>query len=271
MGGEHNYRYFLVNRKTNSHWMKRLKSLENLANWVSRNFSAEPVTFDGSRSHIKKLALGGKKRKGWQYVYEHLAVGKMMFPLERVDPLFTASQYEDESLKLQLRPGGYREFQRMVQATLASLHDEFTEQCDYSPTWEDMERDPEFKEELVTNTASKGILDKLRRELCARLGEADPRADRVDQEMIGLVLQYKCIGAFSDNLHGSVPELWRELLGDQWVECFASPFNHKFDKYYSMYEQDRVFGSLGNFFSTMEITQGVLPAYGKYEMNPPVE
>lgn len=267
MGDDGNYRYFLVNRETNYHWMRRLESLKPLAEWVSQNFSEEPVKFDGSRSYTKKITQEGKAKKGWQYVYEHLAVGKMMFPLEQVDPLFTASQYEDESLKLQLRPGRYRVFQRMVQDTLAGLHHEFTGECDASPTWEDLET--QFTNELVTNKASQEIIQRLRRELCARLGEVNPRADRVDQEMIGLVLRYKCMGAFSDNLHGSIPGMWSELLGEEWVECFASPFNHKFAKYYSIYEQDRVFGSLGNFFSMLKLTHGVLPAYGKYEMNPP--
>lgn len=267
MGDDENYRLFLVNQETNYHWMRRLESLEPLAVWVSNNFRETPVKFDGSLSHTKKLTQSGKLKKGWQYVYEHLAVGKMMFPLEAVDPLFTVGQYEDESLKLQLRPGGYRAFQKMVQNTVASLHGEFMEQCKHGPTWEELER--EFENELVTNQASKDMLGKLRKDLCAKMGEADPRAERVDQEMVGLVLRYKCMGAFSDNLHGSVPPSWSELLGDAWVECFASPFNHKFDKYYSIYEQDRVFGSLGNFFSMMNLTQGVLPAYGKYEMNPP--
>ena len=32
------------------------------------------------------------------------------------------------------------------------------------------------------------------------------------------------------------------------VECFASPFNNSFPKYYSLFEEDSDFGSLGNFF-----------------------
>jgi len=87
--------------------------------------------------------------------------------------------------------------------------------------------------------------------------------------MIGLVLRYKCMGAFSDNLHASFPSYWMDVLGKNFVECFASPFNHKFEKYYSIYEQDRVFGSLGNFFSMVEQNNGILPLCAKYEINPP--
>ena len=66
--------------------MRRLESLKPLAIWVNQNFKPEPVMFDGSQSHTKKLTAAGRLKKGWQYVYEHLAVGKMMFPLEQVDP-----------------------------------------------------------------------------------------------------------------------------------------------------------------------------------------
>jgi hypothetical protein len=85
--------------------------------------------------------------------------------------------------------------------------------------------------------------------------------------MIGLVLRYMCLGAFDSNFHGSVPQSWaQELPG--FVECFASPFNHKFRTYYTMFEQDRDFGSSGNFFVMLERKGGILPP-GRYEMNPP--
>ena len=89
----------------------------------------------------------------------------------------------------------------------------------------------------------------------------------IHQEMIALMLRYRCIGVHVDNLHGSVPSVWGEELPD-FTECFASPFNHKFIRYFSMFDEDRVFGSLGNFFAFIEANNSLLPD-GKYEINPP--
>jgi hypothetical protein len=32
------------------------------------------------------------------------------------------------------------------------------------------------------------------------------------------------------------------------TEIFASPFNQQFNCYFSLFEQDKLFGSIGNFF-----------------------
>jgi hypothetical protein len=53
------------------------------------------------------------------------------------------------------------------------------------------------------------------------------------------------------------------------VECFASPLNHVFGSYYSVFEQDAVFGSRGNLFRAVE--HQALPLSGRFEMNPPFE
>jgi hypothetical protein len=59
-------------------------------------------------------------------------------------------------------------------------------------------------------------------------------------------------------------------MGSQCVECFASPFNHKFTTYFSIFEEDRVFGSQGNFFKTIKEHHGTLPPnVQRFEMNPP--
>jgi hypothetical protein len=119
-------------------------------------------------------------------------------------------------------------------------------------------------------------LEGLSRENKARIDEVQAEFNRVNprksakwkhEHIIGLVLRYKCMGGFSDNLHGSVPPSWGQLLPN-FVECFASPFNHKFKTYYSIYEQDRVFGSLGSFFAMIHDSNGVIPP-GNYEINPP--
>jgi hypothetical protein len=100
--------------------------------------------------------------------------------------------------------------------------------------------DSEMRElHSILNTRSVQGQDKienLRRELRVRSSES---GDWVEQQLIGLVLRYACMGAFGDNLHGSVSSDLPRLLWGDYVECFASPFNHKFPKYYSIYEQDR--------------------------------
>ncbi len=88
--------------------------------------------------------------------------------------------------------------------------------------------------------------------------------------MVGLVMRYKCIGGFSDNMHGSVPRAWNDALGvGKYVECLASLFNHKFERYYSMYEQYQIFGSLKNLFSMIRQNGVMLPDNGKYKLNLP--
>jgi hypothetical protein len=88
----------------------------------------------------------------------------------------------------------------------------------------------------------------------------------IDQNMIGLVLRGRCVGAFENNLHGSVSPQWSDILGG-FVECFASPFNHKFKNYHSMFDEDIPFGSRGNFFAMVKRNRGIL-LDGNYQMNP---
>jgi hypothetical protein len=262
---------FAVNRETNSHWILRHRIVSDLSYWVARHLNPETVMWEGSISHVKKSTPEGRLVKAHQYVYEHLAVGKMKYPNERVDPLFTASSYNDHSMISQLIPGSYPCFQRNVKTALTYLHKHLHECCP---------NDPENSWEHVKSTMSPEnlkIMDQLRVDLCRHTNNSVSRPrkriaatdDWVDQQMVGLVLRYKCMGAFSDNLHGSVPACWLKELGPEYVECFASPFNHKFDRYYSIYQQDTVFGSLGNFFSMISQNDGKLPDFGKYEINPP--
>ena len=264
---------FTVNRETNSHWLLRLRLVEDLSNWVFRHLNPHAVTWEGSKSHEKKDTVEGRLAKAHQYVYEHLAVGKMEFPLERVDPLFTRSQFDDHSMISQLIPGSYPVFQRNVQAALTYLHDNLDKCCpdDCESSWD------HIQSKMSPETLQ--TMHEVRRDLCDRATTSEnSRSHRkrvevteewTDQQMVGLVLRYKCMGAFSDNLHGSVPACWLRELGPEYVECFASPFNHKFNKYYSIYEQDKVFGSLGNFFTMISRSNGMFPDHGKYEINPP--
>jgi hypothetical protein len=259
--------------------MQRLIIVDELAEWVKINLAN--VEFQGSRSHMKKMTDKGRKKKSLQYVYEYLAVGKMFFPFDKFDPLFTSKYYKDTSMELQLINGQYSEFIREVNSSIQGLHEVFKTQvfgAEDEITWEDLEaqlmkmrisetEDSEMEKvcSILETRAVKDKIQNLRRALHFKTRKSD---DWVEQQLIGLVLRYACMGAFGNNLHGSVSSDWPRLLGDDYVECFASPFNHKFPKYYSIYEQDRVFGSLGNFFAFMEKTEYILPSDGKYEINP---
>ena len=239
---------FRATENTNKQWRFRVLLVKELESWVCENLSTHHASWD--RKLDKKATLEGKRRKAAQYVIEHLALGKMKYPLEETDPLFTENRYDDESMELQLKPGMYPAFQAHVQRQLQRVM-EFNPMRVPVVTWRE-----------VSQGLSINGLSRLQ-ELCDQL---DDQVDKLT-EMIGLVLRYQCMGGFSDNFHGSVPSSWGTVLG-KFTECFASPFNHKFENYYSMFEQDRVFGSRGNFFRMIEQNGGVIPP-GGYEINPP--
>jgi len=259
---------FAVNRETNKQWRYRIVLVEELAAWVYENLNPDPPDYGGHESSSssdseqagpdKKSTHEGKVRKAHQYVYEFLAVGKMLHPRERHDPLFTYADYEDKSMQTQLARGMYERFIEQVREKQQKLHI-FRVESEPDVTWRELERD------MLRPT--RDLLAGIRRDLERR--SRGRNRDWVDQQMIGLVLRYKCVGAFSNNLHGSVPGTWGHELGPV-EECFASPFNHKFETYFSMFDQDSVFGSQGNFFSAVDSGEGMLPERDVfYEMNPP--
>ena len=251
---------FAVNHDTNKQWKHRLALVEELAGWVYVNLNAVHASWGGRGGNDKKGTPKGMKTKARQYVYEHLAVGKMLYPMENRDPLFTCAEFEDESMILQLSPGKYPEFQQEVHAKYDQLQ-QYNPAHDADVTWAELEDG--------MNETTRVNVRRLRAEMCERWHEQDQHSDWADRQMVGLVLRYKCMGAFSDNLHGSVPDSWSFGLSIEYVECFASPFNHKFERYFSIYEQDRIFGSQGNFFTMVKQNWGMLPDFGKYEVNPP--
>ena len=250
-----------VNARTNKQWLLRVTLVDELCTWVLENLDPNSRIYRGIN---KKRTPEGRKRKAEQYVIEHLALGKMLHPLEPVDPLFTDADYEDESMKQQILPGLYPEFRILVRASLQKVRELDTSQVP-AVQW------PWIAQELKKRKYKANRLQDLQDYLVGagaarkpRLGQASPG---VTEKMVALVLRYMCMGAFDSNFHGSVPGRWaQELPG--FVECFASPFNHKFRTYYTMFEQDREFGSSGNFFAMLAMTDGILPP-GRYEMNPP--
>jgi hypothetical protein len=241
---------FQVNETTNKQWAYRYDLVESLAGWVFLNLRTPPPY------PMKECE---KPKKSHQYLYEYLAVGKMLSPEEKYDPLFTKKDFDDTSMQMQLAPGKYYEFQQEVKIAMALL-DHF----DYDSVA------PVTMDEALTGISSSlhSDIHAMRATLITLNRENASDEQWLETQLIGLVLRYKCMGGFGDNLHGSVPHSWTKTLGDSFVECFASPFNHKFSKYYSIFDQDSVFGSRGNFFTCLAKTHYIL-ADGDYEINPP--
>ena len=241
------------NETTNKQWLQRLHLIQNLSDWVYHNLNSTHTTWGSSTD--KKATARGRKKKAMQYVVEHLSLGKMLFTFEKVDPLFTEQAYNDESMQLQLKPNIYPMFQALIRRNLVHMR-EFNPQSYHSVSWN----------EAVHGIEPTGMkrLAQLRASLCQNTNLSQ---SQIDLEMIGLVLRYKCMSAFDSNYHGSIPSKWGELLS-HYHECFASPLNHKFATYYSIFEEDTVFGSKGNFFAMARNNNDSLPP-GYYEINPP--
>jgi hypothetical protein len=156
----------------------------------------------------------------------------------------------------QLVKGGYRGFCMEVRETMDSF-ERFVPSENKSTTLFDAIQGLEAHA-LLIHDVSEDLLTEF----------DDAPEDWIEDQMTGLVLRYKCMGGFGDNLHGSVPSNWASAMGADWAECFALQLNHKFNMYYSIFDQDKVFGSRGNFFLYMHGMRNVLPD-GKYEINPP--
>ena len=234
---------FLENKK----WRLRLKLVKELRLWVSYNLKNSQK----SREY--------KERKAMQYTTEHLALGKMIFPLENEDPLFTKKEYEDVSMQEQLKIGKYREFQDLVKMKLNIVITKDVSR-ELNVTWNEIFR--MIKDKNLDHL--RKLQNRLTGGQTCELGKASVE---ITNKMIGLVLRYQCLGAFEDNFHASIPQEWSTDLED-FTECFASPLNHKLGSYYSMFDDDKEFGSKGSFFGYIQENNGILPN-GKYEMNPP--
>jgi hypothetical protein len=244
-----------VNARTNKQWRLRVRLVSELSDWVYQNHDPDAPVFGPP--------VPFTRQKAGQYVIDHLALGKMVHPSEAVDPLFTSQDYEDESLQDQLYPGRYREFRGLVRAKIDEV---LAFDTAHAPevTWEWV---AEFLQAKRCNARRLwelqcGLIGHAPRH--PPLGRASPA---VTLKMTALVLRYMCMGAFESNFHASIlPGFAHRLPG--FVECFASPFNHKLRDYYSMFDQDRDFGSRGNFFAFLKHHSDTLPP-GNYEMNPP--
>ena len=64
---------------------------------------------------------------------------------------------------------------------------------------------------------------------------------------------------------GLLPDVYNIFTNDtKSIECFASPFNHTLNNYYSLLPIDKQFGSYGNFFDNFSKSDKTT-----YIMNPP--
>ena len=241
---------FAVNGTTHKQWIRRQRIITLLADWVYANLDlSKPSRKPGETDEERQ-------GKAYQYVYEHFAVGKMKHPEEHLDPLFTHAKYTDLSMQWLLNPGLYPEFQDYVQYAIRLF-------AEFKPNEADEVTYESAKAGL--STTATDLVNRVRQDLAARHRFVSD--EWLDNEMTGLIVRYNCMGGFSDNLHGSVPPTWTTALPG-FIECFASPFNHKFPIYFSLYKSDQVFGSRGSFFEWIADLGGVLPT-GNYEMNPP--
>ena len=216
-------------------WSARLRVVKIMEGWLQDHVKAD-VDADAVRDIL----------------HVHFMVGKAMHPCDDRDALFTFAPYENEHMVERLRtPALYALFRE----ELARLHKQIViDTPPAPPTW--AETYP-----LVESSVGKVQLRRLKTQL-----EGDGHAtDLVRQVLIGLILRYCCVGGFDSALHASVPASWSQAF-EEFTDCFASPMQHLFPAYYSLFEEDKLyFHSSGNFFRE----RGSKLAAGRYHMHPP--
>jgi hypothetical protein len=242
---------------TNQQWQRRLDVVQAMEGWMARNLS--PFVKVGREIQLRRM--DEFKSKGREYLYCHLLLGKTIHP-GGDDPLFTDADYADASFRMQLELDGTGrssrgEYVNAFKATMLHYRKR------YSPPA--IVRIADVKRRYLT-PSSAAVIDGLRGSLT---GKYPPEV--CDELIIGLILRYRCIGGFDSNQHGSIARAWgADEFFQGFTECFASPLNHLFKSYFSVFEEDEVFGSHGNFWSGRgDHTEDDLS--GDFEMNPPFE
>ena len=79
-----------------------------------------------------------------------------------------------------------------------------------------------------------------------------------------ILLLYNILGLNSGIFWGLLPQVYNLFINNNSMECFASPFNHTLNNYYSLLDIDKQYGSQGNFFDNFMESK-----YTTYIMNPP--
>jgi hypothetical protein len=265
-------------RESNKAWQRRLNVVMGMEQWMNDNISRY-VSYRGA---IRERRGGERFSKGAEYLYCNLLLGKTIFPRGR-DPLFVDERFHDVSLEIQLGMGAdgrvtngaamvgryWDEMHRLQNYNGVLLSDDSTRTADARLP---VQRSFVWSRFVPHSAISKLIYLETYLRDRVRGVERDQYAERnqyIDECMIGLVLRYRCVGGFASNQHGSISAEWGRAMPEM-VECFASPLNHVFTNYYSLFDEDRVFGGLGNLYASLDASNRLSPT-GRYEVNPPFE
>ena len=271
-------------KKENKLWDIRYHQVLKLIHFVKNNLN--PERFGASTGTKRELKMSNKAAS---YVYLHFIAGRLSNKTDDThDPLFCVSktdfrvldQTDDVLLMHNLLPGKYDEF--LVEEQKAYDH---VRDPDVLAKWGDVTWE-KINANYNINHKSKQILQKLQDELHRKYdvntvlhpSQVGKGMEIVVQKMISLTLRYLCVGGFSDPIHSSIPASYTKFLKG-CVECFASPLNHKLDTWYSFFQADKDFGSLGNFFQVCAENGEKLPPHkaifgsalhlnAYFEMNP---
>lgn len=251
-------------QRANKLWKRRLDVVLEMERWMGENLSR--YVKDGC-GDIEERKHGVFHTKGKEYLYCHLLLGKTMHP-NGADPLFTdwGDRFDDPSLQTQLglqsngelnpeKVDGFRFQLENLRRTVVVV-----DESDTVPSLTVLIEDYVGKKESKAYAIVSNLMESLQQK-----GLEQPV---INEHMIGLILRYRCIGGFESNQHGEVSSEWSTKFPGM-IECFASPLNHVFENYYSVFEEDKVFGSSGNLFKSL--SNGQLPMDGIFEMNPPFE
>ena len=229
---------------SNKQWMRRLRVVMVMEEWVAANLKKQGP--GDSRKRSPEVLIN----KGKEYFYGYLFWGRRVFPVS-TDPLFFDNDdvvNDDGSLISQLTDDKYPEFINILNNAKTKVMTDA------------------HKDDMVLYADVIGFVGPSISDI-TRLSEALRDSDTKEHEMIGLILRYRCVGGFDSNLHGSVTENWASAFAG-YTECFASPLNHKFEKFHSLFDNDAVFGGQGDFFQMVRKSEDVIPS-GFYEINPP--
>jgi hypothetical protein len=263
---------------TNKRWQRRLNVVLSMERWMAANLSQYVSGKDGAVARRRRNEF---EEKGREYLYCHLLLGKTLCP-EGGDPLFTDEGgwfhdrgFKDISLQKQLdldENGSFLSADGSVGTNVTAFLLEIGSLK--QSMFDGVENDSAPAYDVVRGTYVRGSVVRVISALESALG-VRLTPDEISEHMIGLILRYRCIGGFNSNQHASIQRSWRGSFPNT-IECFASPLNHVFDDYFSVFEEDGVFGSKGNLLLSIN-SGGMLPTPAgrrepyDVEMNPPFE
>lgn len=92
------------------------------------------------------------------------------------------------------------------------------------------------------------------------------------RNFLAALLRYQLLGrnrglfwSIDNQLYQSFPQLDKDTTPLETIECFASPFNQNLTYWCSAFEEDRIYGSRGNFFKVIKEIKGPK----RFILNPP--